>query len=198
MSMRFGIGLLTAVLALAADAAGQAPSPPPAEPQPRLRLDTTIPVPPTEQRDSTVDWTAGLDVRATCPSCPDDRRPPVVDGNAPWLWSARWSGGSADTRVSFGVVGQRNTWLPLFMTQPIGGEPLPEVPSSLTPMGDTRTQWQLILGAEQTLWDRATGPSLGVLGEAFLPLPTLGAAPRANDAPTPTKRAFRGAFRVRF
>jgi hypothetical protein len=196
--MRLGIALLMAVLALAADAASQTPSPPPAEPQPRLRFDTTIPVPTTERRETTVDWTAGLDVRATCPSCLDERRPPVVNGNAPWLWSARWSGGSADTRVSFGVVGQRNTWLPLFMTQPIGGEPLPEVPSSLTPMGDTRTQWQLTLGAEQTLLRRGTGPSLGVLGEAFLPLPSLGAAARTENAPAPAKRAFRGGFRVRF
>ena len=196
--MRLGIGLISAVLALGGEAAGQAPSPRPTEPPPRLRLDTTILVPTTEPRESTSDWTAGLDVTATCPSCPDERRPPVVNGNAPWLWSARWSGGSADTQVSFGVVGQRNTRLPLFMTQPIGGTPQAEAPSSLTPMGDTRTQWQLILGAEQTLWRRATGSTLGVLGEAFLPLPSVTPAPRTGDAPAPPKRAFRGAFRVRF
>ena len=196
--MRLGIGLLAAVIALGNEAAGQAPSPRPTEPQPRLRLDTTLPVPTTEPRESTSDWTAGLDVTATCPTCPDERRPPVVNGNAPWLWSARWSGGSADSRASFGLVGQRNTRLPLFMTQPIGGTPQAEAISSLTPMGDTRTQWQLNLGAEQTLWRGTTGPTLDLLGDAFLPLPGFARAPRTSDAPSPPRQAVRGGFRVRF
>ncbi len=193
--MRIGVALFVIGLVAATDVAGQ----PPVDAPPRLKLENAVPAPTPERRENPVDWTTGLDIRAACPSCPaDDRRPPAVNGNAPWMWSATWVGGTDSTRVSVGLVGQRNTRLPLFMTQPLGGTPQAEALSSLTPMGDSRTRWQVTLGAEQTLWERATGPDVGLLGDAFLPLPVFGPAPRTTDAPTPAKRAVRGGFRVRF
>ena len=196
--MRLGIGLLAAVLGLGTEAASQAPSPPPAEPQPRLRLDTTIPAATSETRESTSDWTTGLEVTAACPTCPDALRPPSTHGNAPWWWGARMRFGDDANWTAVGLVGQRNAPLPLFMTQEMGGPPRPGAPPSTAPLADTRTTWQLVLQGERALWHGRHGATTGVVGEAFLPLGAWGAAPAAVDAPTPARRAVRGAFRVRF
>jgi hypothetical protein len=196
-SMRFGVGVLTAVLVVGTEAAGQVPGPP-ADPQPRLRLDTTLPVPAPATRERPSDSTAGLEVTATCPACPDERHGPVVNGNAPWLWGARMRFGGDVNWTAVGLVGQRNAPLPLFMTQEMGGPPRPGAPSATAPLADTRTTWQLVLQGERALWHGRHGATTGVVGEAFLPLGTWGATPTSADAATPPRRAVRGAFRVRF
>jgi hypothetical protein len=199
--MRIGWRILTAALAFGAEAvAQQAPPSPPTEPSRRLTFDsaTTASVPATTPRDRTFDWTSGLDVTATCPTCPDDGRPPSTNGNAPWVWGARVRAGSASNWFGVGVVGQRNAQLPLFMAQPLGGLPQAEAPSSMARLGDTRTNWQVVLQGERTLWRSAHGVTTGVVGEVFLPLGAWGATPASADAPSPSSRALRGAFRVRF
>jgi hypothetical protein len=197
--MRIGFAVLTAVLALGPDAGAQPAQQPPEAPR-RLTIDTatTASVPAAAPHDRRIDWTSGLDVTATCPTCPDERRPPFTNGNAPWLWSARLRAGSESKWFGVGVVGQRNAQLPLFMTQPLGGLPQAETPSSTARLGDPRTNWQVVLQGERTVWRSPRGVTTGVLGEAFLPLGAWGAAPGSTDAPSPSSRAVRGAFRVRF
>ena len=195
--MRLGIGLLTAVLAMAGEAAAQTSPDPPR----RLRLDTATtdaaPAPPTRERDPW-DWTSSLDVAATCPTCSAGGRLPSTNANTPWLWGTRVRIGDDSDWLAVGVVGQRNMQRPLYMTQTLGGPPQADTPASTTPLGDTRTTWQLVLQGERTLWRSLHGATTGVVGEAFLPLGAWGAAPMSTTAPTPSSRAVRGAFRVRF
>jgi hypothetical protein len=192
------LGLALATPATPAAAQQAAPEP---EPPRRLRLDAPAPPPPpVDLTPSLPGWTNGLRTLTTCPSCPaDDGRAPVTNGNAPWRVGAFYMFGEAFNHVTFGVVGQRNERLPLFMTEPIGAAigPAPP-PSQSTLMSDTRTQWTTSIAAEKTLHERRGGQTLGVLGQAFLPLGAAGAAPKAVDTPAPSQRAVRGAFRVRF
>jgi hypothetical protein len=196
-NMRLGIGFIAAVLAMAETAAAQTSADPPR----RLRLDTATtdaaPAPATRERDPW-DWASSLDVTATCPTCPRAGRPAATNGNAPWLWGTRIRIGDDTDWLAAGVVGQRNVQRPLYMTEAVGGLPQADAPTSTTPLGDTRTTWQLVLQGERTLWRSLHGVTTGVVGEAFLPLGAWGKAPRSTTAPAASPRAARGAFRVRF
>jgi hypothetical protein len=192
------LGLALATPATPTAAQQAAPDP---EPQRRLRLDAPAPPPPpVDLTPALPGWTSGLRTLTTCPTCPaDDSRAPVTNGNAPWRVGAFYMFGEAFNHVTFGVVGQRNERLPLFMTEAIGapiGPPPP--PSTSTFLSDPRIQWTASIAAEKTLNEWRGGQTLGVLGEAFLSLGAVGATPKARDAQAPSQRAVRGAFRVRF
>ena len=172
---------------------GRGPSPKPttrrAPATPAARHD------PSGANDGTAREPVGLDGRAGrhggVPDMPRRAAPAVVNGNAPWLWGARWSGGGADSRASFGVVGQRNAPVPAVhdaadRRSAAGGGDLVARPD-----GRPAHQWQLNLGAEQTLW-RNDGPTLDLLGDAFLPLPGLARAPRTAMRRRQPRRAVSG------
>lgn len=107
--------------------------------------------------------------------------------------------GDPFNHVTFGVVGQRNERLPLFMSVPIGTAigPAPP-PSSANATLDTRTHWLVTVAAEKTLHNMQSSGALGVVGEAFLPLATFAPKPASVDPPSPSGRAVRGALRVLF
>jgi hypothetical protein len=191
-------GLLFAMTPLPASA--QPPPPPPESTEPRrLNLETEIPERPALSLTPDQRWPVELEVWVTCLTCPDAGGPPITNLNAPWSIAARVRRGDDRNWVSFGVVGQRNARLPLFMTT-LPGELAPgdEPASSWTATGDPRTHWQAVVQAERTLWDGPGSDTLGVLGEAFLPLALKTGPPAAGDAPRAPSRAVRGAFRVRF
>lgn len=195
--MRLVIGLITVVLVMAGTAVAQTP----AEPPPRLRLDTATTdaasAAPSREHDPW-DWASSLDVSATCPTCPAAVRPPSTNGNAPWLVAARVRFGDDTNWLAVGVAGQRNVQRPLYMTQAVGGLPQADAPTSTTPLGDSRTAWQLVLQGERALSRSLRGVTTGVVGEAFLPLGAWGEPPSSLTTPTASPRAVRGAFRVRF
>lgn len=164
-----------------------------------LEFDAAAPPSPLDLRQ-TPRWTFD-----SCwpPWCGEDagRLPPVTNGNAPWLLEGRVSRRSERGAVSAGLIGQRNMRLPLYMTRPpgslgFGGLGLPQASSSS--MGDTRTAWQLNLGAERTITRHRDGATASVFGEAFLPLGSFAPAPPSQDAPAPDQRAVLFGIRVRF
>lgn len=200
--MRLGPGVLVAMLAMEGDvAARQAPVPQPmAEPPPRrLTLetvfppaDTPVPAPDRIERG----WTPQLELTFSCPSCPDERRPPVIGAQPQWTVHATSSLGDDRQRLTLGLAGQRNARLPLFMTETLAGDALPMPPSAMTTMGDTLTRWQATVQAERLLWRSRGGVTLHLVGEAVVPLVPSGS--EQSGAVRSRNLAGRGAFRVRF
>lgn len=177
------------------------PSAPQESDQPR-RLRLEVPAPPPSPLDVTPSTgsSRGLRTLATCPTCPtDDGRPPTTDDTAPWRVGAFYTVGDAFSHVTFGVVGQRNERLPLYMSVPIGAPIGPAPPPSLANATmDTRTHWLTTIAAEKALDVRQGGGTLGILGEAFLPLGSFAPKPASVLPPSPSGGAVRGALRVLF
>lgn len=187
--------LLPCALATAQPQPSQAPD----SPQ-RLRLNAQPPAPSPLDITPSPSSPRGPRGLASCPTCPGaDGRPPASPATAPWRVGAFYTLGDPFTNVTFGLVGQRNERLPLFMAVPIGTPvgPAP-APWLSNTTSDSRIRWLATIAAQKTLLGKPGGPSLSVLGEAFLPLGTFGSKPAAVDATAPSGRAVRGALRVLF
>jgi hypothetical protein len=171
------------------------------QPEPSRRLRLELPAPPPLPVDAPATTSSGgLRTFATCPTCPSDsERPPVSADKAPWRIGAFYTVGNAFDHVTFGVVGQRNERLPLFMTVPIGTAigPAPP-PSAANATFDTRTRWLATIAAEKTLHNSRGDGGLGILGEVFLPLGSGSSTPAPDDRPSASGRAVRGGLRVPF
>lgn len=184
--------------AFAQTAPTQTSNPPP--PLWLLRSETSPPSSLPPVTTSSTESPRGFRSLATCPTCPvADGRAPSSDGTDPWRIGAFYTAGDPLSHVTFGVVGQRNERTPLFMSVPIGtaiGPAPPRSNANATP--DTRTHWLATIAVDKTLFEGRNGGSLGVLGEAFLPLGTFRTKSRTSDLPSPSGGALRGAMRVRF
>ena len=100
--------------------------------------------------------------------------------------------GRADARVTFGIVGYRNYKLPLFMSQTINANPnFTTAASSLVDMSDNQTRWQLSVRAQKTIKRMSRGPTLGLVGDVFIPITSAFAAPGAPDVPVLPSKALR-------
>jgi hypothetical protein len=120
---------------------------------------------------------------------------PATDGNAPWR-----TGGALAWQVGGGgfgvrVTGQRGARLPLFMTPP-GSSYVPRASDVM--LSDSRTQWQVTLSAERTMWTSRGGGTWSLFGDLFLPLGSIGRAPATEDVRTPPQTAFIGGVRIRW
>jgi hypothetical protein len=189
-----------ALLCPAALASAQSPAPQEPDQPRRLRIEIPPLIPSPLDVTPTPGSSGDLRTLATCPTCPtDDDRPPVTAATAPWRLGAFYTVGDAFNHVTFGVVGQRNERLPLFMSVPIGAPigPAPP-PSSANATLDTRTHWLATIAAEKSLNGNQSGRALRVLGEVFLPLGTFAPKPASLDPPSPSGGAVRGALRVPF
>lgn len=200
--MRLGIGLITVVLAGAVEAlAQQTPTPPPADPSRRLTFETAFPsVPPVTAEAATaprpLDWLPQLELTLTCPSCDDDLHPPMIGAQPQWALHGTAGVGNDNQRLTVGLAVQRNARLPLFLTETLGGVALPEPRSSFSAMGDSVDRWQATVQYERLLWRSRTGATVGVVGEAFVPIVPWGGE---RDVPVrPRNLAGRAGLRVRF
>jgi hypothetical protein len=184
-----------------ANAQSSTPAPPAAR-LPLQLLQLEIPAPPSAPLDRarTNISSGGFRTFTTCPTCPtDDGRAASSDGSAPWRVGAFYTVGDPFNHVTFGIVGQRNERLPLYMSVPIGTAIGPAPPrSGANATLDTRTHWLATIAVEKALLERQDGGGLGVLGEAFLPFGRLRTKPETVVAPSPSGAAMRGALRVRF
>lgn len=141
-------------------------------------------------------WTFRFDAPAACTGCGDRLGPPIVNGNTPWRASGAFNWQSDAGALGVRLTGQRGARLPVFMTPSGIGVPPPAAADTL--LSETRTQWQVTLSGERTLWRSRGGASVSLFGDLHLPVGTTGRRPDTNDAPTPSQRAFLGGFRVRF
>lgn len=195
------VGLALVCHAAVASAQPSAPQ----EPDPPRRLRLEVPPSPPSPLDvtPTTGSSPGLRTLATCPTCPtDDDRAPVTAGTAgiaPWRAGAFYTVGDPFNHVTFGVVGQRNERLPLYMSVPIG-VPIGPAPllSGANATLDTRTHWLAAIAAEKSLRDIRGGAALGILGEAFLPFGAFAPKSASINPPSPSGRAVRGGLRVLF
>lgn len=142
-------------------------------------------------------WTFRFDAPATCIGCGDYPGPPVVNGNTPWRASGALNWQSDAGALGVRLTGQRGARLPLFMTPPPVGAPMPAAASD-TVLSDSRTQWQVTLSGERTLWRTRGGASLSLFGDLHLPVAATGRRPDIDDVPTLSQTAFLAGFRVRF
>jgi hypothetical protein len=201
MTWRFPCWTLgLALLATGTLAGAQTPPPQEAAPPHRLRIEVPPPRQPLDVTSPT-GRPQGLRTLATCLTCPtNDDRAPVTASIAPWRIGAFYTVGDTFNHVTFGVVGQRNERLPLFMSVPIGAPVGPAPPPSIaTTTLDTRTRWLATVAGEKTLGEGQSGRTLGVVGEAFLPFRALGhEQSAATGSPSSSGRAVRGGLRVLF
>lgn len=142
-------------------------------------------------------WTFRFDAPATCTGCRDGLGAPVVNGNTPWLVGAALSRHSDAGALGVRLTGQRGARLPLFMTPSVGGLPRPAGAADAL-LSDTRTQWQVTLSGERTLWRSRGGASLSLFGDLHLPLGITGRRPDTSDVPALSQTAFLAGFRVRW
>jgi hypothetical protein len=202
-TMRLGIGLIAAVLAVAGEAfAQQTPAtPPPADPSRRLTFETAFPpLPPVTADPGTAPrqrgWAPQVELTLSCPACEDDLRPPMIGAQPQWTMHGRAGVGNDRQRLTVGLAVQRNARLPLFLTETLGGEALPEPRSSFSAMGDSADRWQATLQYERLLWRSRSGTTVGVGGDVFVPIVPWGGA---KDSPERRRNlAGRAGLRVRF
>ena len=122
--------------------------------------DTSIVVTPTG------DWwccvpPSGDDLRSWSPRHP----------NAPQTFGGDIHIGGRSASFSVGAMGSRNARLPLFMSTTVANAriPMPDV-SSLSDMAMSNTTWQVIAAARKNLFTSKGGVTVGVAGDAFIPV----------------------------
>lgn len=134
-------------------------------------------------------WSFRFEPPATCTTCLDRTGVGTL-----WHMSGTlaWQVGAGTFGV--GLTGQRGARLPLFMTAPGSGNFVPM--ASDVVMSDTRTQWVLTLSAEHTVLTSGVR-TVSLFGDLFLPLGSIGRAPKTLDVRTPGQAALIGGVRVR-
>lgn len=193
--MRGGVraALLVCVLSDGGSAAAQTAEVPPAPPPPDIRF---VAPPVAGPVSLPKGWTFRFDAPATCAGCGDGLGAPVVNGNTPWRVGAAFSRQSDAGALAVRLTGQRGARLPLFMPS-VGGLQRPAGAADAM-LSDTRTQWQVTLSGERTVWRSRGGASLSLFGDLHLPLGTTGRRPDTNDVPALSQTAFLAGFRVRW
>ena len=134
-------------------------------------------------------WSFRFESPATCTTCLDR-----TGVGALWHTSGTlaWEVGAG--KYGVGLTGQRGARLPLFMTAPGSGNFVPMASDVI--MSDTRTQWVLTLSAEHTVL-ASGGRTMSLFGDLFLPLGSIGRAPKTVDVRTPAQTALIGGVRIR-
>lgn len=76
-----------------------------------------------------------------------------------------------NNQFTLGVAGQRNHRLPLYFAPPLAmdTDTIPAA-SGMANMAQTRTSWQVSARARRTLKRLSGGQTVGVVGEAFVPV----------------------------
>ena len=142
-------------------------------------------------------WTFRFDAPAACTGCGDRLGPPIVNGNTPWRVSGALNWQSDAGALGVRLTGQRGARLPVFMTPSVTGVQMPAAASD-TLLSGTRTQWQVTLSGERTLWRSRSGVRVSAFGDLHLPIGTTGRKADLDDVPLLSQTAFLGGFRVRF
>jgi hypothetical protein len=142
-------------------------------------------------------WTFRFDAPAACTGCGDRLGPPIVNGNAPWRVSGAFNWQADAGALGVRLTGQRGARLPLFMTSSMPAVPMPAAAADAL-LSDTRTQWQVTLSGERTLWRSRGGTSVSLFGDLHLPVGTAGRRPSTSDAPALSQTAFLAGFRIRW
>lgn len=120
-----------------------------------------------------VDWLSGVEMR--CIGCRGaagpDAAPPSVNANAPWVLQGRWRRRTWLGDVSTGFVGVRDSVLPLSaVVRPDGQLDRVALGTGGTSAFSPGSQWAVTAGIEKTLVKRASGASVGVTGDVFVPV----------------------------
>ena len=155
--------------------ATSAPAPAPASARRALRLDA-LTAPKAPEPWPRRAWLFGPDIRLSCPGCGADGLAPRRNLNAPWTLASAWQVGRGATVFGASLVGQRGANAPLYLQGPIDAAAR-TTPSSWVAMGDTRTQWDLVLRTERRLFRTRGGVTVSLFGEGFVPLGAAGATP---------------------
>jgi len=139
-------------------------------------------------------WTFRFESPATCTGCPDRTGALVSNPNALWQTSGAvaWQVGGATLGVR--LTGQRGARLPLFMNPAGSATALPMASDVI--MSDPRTQWVLTLSAEYIVL-ASSARTTSLFGDLYLPLGSIGRAPKTADVRTPPQSALIGGVRIR-
>lgn len=136
-------------------------------------------------------WSFRFDSPAACTGCADRVGPRVTNANVLWQTSGAVGWQVGTNLFGARVTGQRGARLPLFASS---GASVPT--ASDVNMTDPRTQWVLTLSAERAVLayrDR----TVWLFGDLYLPLGSIGRAPRTRDTRTPAQTALIGGVRIR-
>lgn len=159
------------------------------------RSPLVIAVPPrTDALGLPKGWSFRFEPPATCTGCPDREGPPVTNANMLWQTNAAvvWQDGAG--LVGLRVTGQRGARLPLFMGASGGATAVPM--ASDVDMSDPRMQWVLTLSAERAVLASANR-TVWLFGDLYLPLGSIGRAPKTEAVRTPAQTALIGGVRIR-
>lgn len=138
------------------------------------------------------DVARALGLAVVCPRCASDDRwalPPT--SNAPWSAGVSTNVSIGATSIGVALLGSRNYRMPRFMAQPLGSrlDTTPTGASAYSDLSSNRTEWLVSVGARRTLKTFSGGQTLGVVGEAWLPLPSSADLQRAHTSlPAPSPR----------
>lgn len=191
----FRTAVVTSVVGVAGAAAIGAQAPPAGpsplsgvDTRPRVRLDG--PTPPAGGEW----WRPRLEIQVgrPCEGCAPTRLGvPPGSPNAPWSVDSTVSFATAGSRVVLGVSGTRNHRLPLFMARTLDGRGDLTAPvGALADLSPRPTLWVVTGSARKVLKRTASGATLGVAGDVFLPLNTT-VTPGVPQATVLPSRAVR-------
>jgi hypothetical protein len=137
-------------------------------------------------------WHFDVGSRGECPGCTASGIQPPGNPNAPWAVRSRVTYAAAGARLTLGVVGHRNYQLPLFMSETLAGDyDLVAPESSPADLSRNQTRWQLSARVQKTVKRLSGGQTIGLVGDAFIPIGSEAPAVSARDAPKPPSAAVR-------
>jgi len=114
-----------------------------------------------------------LGVTLECPLCSGrDGWAPSTTSNAPWSAGAGTSFTVAGAGIGVAVLGSRNYRLPRYMAQPLGTavDVTPAGAMSYSDLSSSRTEWTVSARVQRTLKTLRGGQTIGIVGDAWLPL----------------------------
>jgi hypothetical protein len=138
-------------------------------------------------------WSVDLSLQGGCPACAGITAQAPGNPNAPWTVRAAITLDTGDSQFTLGVIGQRNHRLPAYLAQSPGADAdTIQAASGMASMAQTHTNWQLLARARRTLSRLAGGQTVGIVGEAFVPLSARDVSPLSGlGAQGPSSRAVR-------
>jgi len=145
-------------------------------------------------------WLSGLEIK--CLACGGSGTSPVfpesTNPNAPWVLQGTWRRQTAFGIVSTGILGVRNSALPVSALTSLGGSFEPGHNASASSAFAPSSQWYLTAAVEKTLAVRSDGASVGVIADVLIPVeskPFRVVDPRSDAL---TSRALRVGMVVRW
>lgn len=106
-----------------------------------------------------------------CSPAGETRQPWAIQPKGPESIGASARVGTANTFLSLGMVGSRDTRYPMFMTTTLAGSEIPTPAlSSMTDISKGRRTWQVVGSAKKQLFTSKGGKTVGVSGDVFIPL----------------------------